>query len=311
MIQRDLSFYYPDCNKEVCLVIASESLQCIRPTQVIASYYSVSLIVSATSSAKKKKVDIERRAFNPAWKEKYFFYGALWTAQCLICLKTVAVLKEFNMRRHWEAEHRASNFGSMSPAETKYAIDRLSGNLQKTTSFFRKQTAEADKIVRASYDVSRILARWMKPFSDGDFIKECHVAVVDSVCPEQRSVCETVRLSSRTVRRRIEDMSQLLASVPDDVEPDTCVSVVASMREEFASRFAGIKPLAAEFKQFTAPFDFPVDDAPATCVWSWWSLSAMMNSRRSSTTLHHCPSSTTSPSLLGMFLHSLRMFNAS
>ena len=113
-----------------------------------------------------------------------------------ICLKTVAVLKEFNMRRHWETEHRASNFGSMSPAERKDAIDRLSGNLQKTTSFFRKQTAEADKIVRASYDVSRILARWMKPFSDGDFIKECHVAVVDSVCPEQRSVFETVSRSS-------------------------------------------------------------------------------------------------------------------
>ena len=153
--------------------------------------------MSATSSAKKRKVDIERRAFNPAWNEQYFFYGALWTAQCLICLKTVAVLKEFNMRRHWEAEHRASTFRSMSPAERKDALDRLSGNLQKTTSFFRKQTAEADKIVRASYGVSRILARWMKPFSDGDFIKECHVAVVDSVCPEQRSVFETVSLSSR------------------------------------------------------------------------------------------------------------------
>ena len=111
----------------------------------------------------------------------------------------------------------------MSPAEGKDAIDRLSGNLQKTTSFFRKQTAEAAKIVRASYDVSRILDRWMKPFSDGDFIKECHVAVVDSVCPEQRSVFESVSLSSRTVRRRIEEMSQL-ARVPDDVEPDTCVS---------------------------------------------------------------------------------------
>ena len=71
MIQRDLSFYYPDCNKEVCLVIASESLQCI--TQLIASYYCVPLIVSATSAAKKRKVYIERRAFNPAWKEKYFF----------------------------------------------------------------------------------------------------------------------------------------------------------------------------------------------------------------------------------------------
>ena len=50
--------------------------------------------------------------------------------------------------------------------------------------------------------------------------------------------------------------------MPDDVEPETCVSVVASMREKFASRFAGIKPLAADFKLFTAPFDFPVDDAP-------------------------------------------------
>ena len=100
-------------------------------------------------------------------RKNTFFYGALWTAQCIICLKTVAVLKEFNMRHHWEAEHRASNFGSMSPAERKDAIDRLSGKLQKTTSFFRKQTAEADKIVRASYDVSLILARWMKPFSDG------------------------------------------------------------------------------------------------------------------------------------------------
>ena len=96
IIRRDLSFYYPDCNKEVCLGIASELysvLQCL----VIASYCSVSLIMSATSSgssAKKRKVDIERRAFNPAWTEgNILFYGALWTAQCLICLKNVAVLK--------------------------------------------------------------------------------------------------------------------------------------------------------------------------------------------------------------------------
>ena len=37
----------------------------------------------------------------------------------------------------------------------------------------------------------------------------------------------------------------------DDVEPDTCNSV-ASQREEFASRFAGVRPQAADFKLFTA-----------------------------------------------------------
>ena len=76
---------------------------------------------------------------------------------------------------------------------------------------------------------------------------------------------------------QLDHFPRLAACVPDDVEPDTCVSVVASLREEFASRFAGIKPLAADFKLFTAPFDFPVDDAPAPCRWSWWSYSAMMN----------------------------------
>ncbi len=126
-----------------------------------------------------RKVDIEHRAFNPACKEKYFFTERFGQAQCLICLNTVPVLKEFTMRRHWEAEHRASNFASMSSEERKYAIDRLSGNLQKTTSFFRKQTDEADTILLASYEVSCILARRMKPFSNGDFIEESLVAVVD------------------------------------------------------------------------------------------------------------------------------------
>ena len=70
---------------------AGTTVQCL----VIASYYSVSLIMSATSSAKKRKLDIERRAFNPAWNENYFFMERVGQAQCLIlCLKTVAVLRE-------------------------------------------------------------------------------------------------------------------------------------------------------------------------------------------------------------------------
>ena len=49
-----------------------------------------------------------------------------------------------------------------------------------------------------------------------------------------------------------EHSPRLAACVPDDVEPDTCVSVVASLREEFASRFAGVRPLAVDFKLFTS-----------------------------------------------------------
>ena len=163
--------------------------------------------MSASQSAKKRKVDCERRVFNADWKEKYLFTERFGQAQCLICFKTVAVFKEFNLRRHWETEHKSSKYSKMSAAERKDAVAGMSGNLEKTTSLFRKQTAEADKVTRASYEVSRLLARRMKPFSDGEFIKECLVAASDSVCPEQRSTFEKVSLSSRTVRRRIEEMS--------------------------------------------------------------------------------------------------------
>ena len=48
----------------------------------------------------------------------------------------------------------------------------------------------------------------------------------------------------------------------DDVDLNTCVSIVTSLREEFASRFTGVRPLAQYFKLFTSPFDFHVDEVP-------------------------------------------------
>ncbi|XP_076054348.1 general transcription factor II-I repeat domain-containing protein 2-like [Oratosquilla oratoria] len=95
----------------------------------------------------------------------------------------------------------------MSAAKRKDAIVRLSGNLQKQTSLFRKQNSEAEKVMCTSYEVSCIIAHQMKPFADGDFIKECLLTVVDSIYPEQRSAFESVSLLSHTDRRRIEDMS--------------------------------------------------------------------------------------------------------
>ena len=52
---------------------------------------------------------------------------------------------------------------------------------------------------------------------------------------------------------QLEHFPRLAACVSDDVEPDTCNSVVASQREEFASGFAGVRPQAADFKLFNAP----------------------------------------------------------
>ena len=177
-------------------------------------------------SDKKRKIDGEHRVFKPDWTEEYFFIERFGQAQCLICLKTVAVIKLFNIRRHWETEHGTSHFASMSVTQRKDTILKLTKNLEKATSLFCKQTTEADKVTRASYEVSRLLACKMKPFSDGDFIKECLIAVVDCVCPEKRSAFESVSLSSRTVRRRIEEMSN---NVQDSLKSRSSTLVTFSL----------------------------------------------------------------------------------
>ena len=48
----------------------------------------------------------------------------------------------------------------------------------------------------------------MKPFTDGDFVKDCLMAVVEVICPEKKKLFSNVSLSARTITRRIEDLSE-------------------------------------------------------------------------------------------------------
>ena len=58
--------------------------------------------------AKKRKVDSECRAFNKDWMPKYFFTEVDKKAACLLCTESVAVLREYNISRHYATKHHAS-----------------------------------------------------------------------------------------------------------------------------------------------------------------------------------------------------------
>ncbi|KAJ4946944.1 hypothetical protein JOQ06_008987 [Pogonophryne albipinna] len=51
------------------------------------------------------------------------------------------------------------------------------------------------------------IAKKSKPFSDGEFIKECLLDFAALICPEKKEAFEKVPLSRRTVTRRIEDIA--------------------------------------------------------------------------------------------------------
>ena len=70
-----------------------------------------------------------------------------------------------------------------------------------------KENSEAEANARASLAVSSIIAKKMKPFTDGEFVKECLMAVVDEVCSDKRALFSNVSLSARTVTRKVETIS--------------------------------------------------------------------------------------------------------
>ena len=67
----------------------------------------LSLVKSMEPSEKRRKVDKECLKFNKEWTKKFFFIEWKGKAPCLICRETVAVLKDFNINRHYETKYNA------------------------------------------------------------------------------------------------------------------------------------------------------------------------------------------------------------
>ncbi len=62
-----------------------------------------------------------------------------------------------------------------------------------------------------SYVLSHKLAKHSKPFSDGEFVKDCMVEAASILCPDNKTKFENVSLSRRTVTRRVEVIDEHLS----------------------------------------------------------------------------------------------------
>jgi len=53
----------------------------------------------------KRKIYQERRAFQEKWGYAYFFTYSNSPPICLICKQSVSVIKEYNIKRHYDINH--------------------------------------------------------------------------------------------------------------------------------------------------------------------------------------------------------------
>ena len=59
------------------------------------------------SAAKKRRIENEGRTFQKQWTDKYFFIAHAEKVSCLICKKSIPVMKDCNLKRHFEKNHEA------------------------------------------------------------------------------------------------------------------------------------------------------------------------------------------------------------
>lgn len=124
----------------------------------------------------------------------------------MICRESVAAAKEFNLKRHYDSKH-ASKFSELTGELRKCKITDLSKKLSAEQNTFFKVSANAEAATKASYQVAHLIATSSRPFTDGEFVKRCILAICEEVCPERKRVFQEVSLSRMTIQRRVDDLA--------------------------------------------------------------------------------------------------------
>ncbi|XP_041442018.1 general transcription factor II-I repeat domain-containing protein 2-like [Xenopus laevis] len=156
---------------------------------------------------RKRKVTEEGRVFKENWTEEYFFVEANSKALCLICGEYVQVFKDYNLKRHYMQKH-AAKFSVYQGMCRKDKAMELKKSLSSQQNFFKKVITQTESIVKASYVVTYLIAKKSKPFTDGEFIKQCMESVADIICPEKKGDISKISLSHQTIARRTEDIGK-------------------------------------------------------------------------------------------------------
>ena len=145
------------------------------------------------------------RVFQERWTYDYFFVDVENKPVCLICNQPVSEFKEYNIKRHYISKH-SSAYEKYKNEFRKDKVKELTKVLRGQQMVLSKASLQQESVVKASNVVAEIIAKKSKPFSDGEFIKECIVRVADVICPEKKETLAKISLSRQTITRRVEEL---------------------------------------------------------------------------------------------------------
>jgi hypothetical protein len=127
------------------------------------------------------KVGFSRRLIS-----EYFFIESGGNLVCLVSQRTVSVMKEYNIKRHYESKNKGK-FYCLTGELMKRKISNLKTSLVGQQDIFNVKFIRNESGVRASCVVAEIIAKAGRPFTDSEFVKQSILAVTVEVCPDKKN----------------------------------------------------------------------------------------------------------------------------
>ncbi|UYV64814.1 hypothetical protein LAZ67_3002058, partial [Cordylochernes scorpioides] len=221
------------CNNVCKQLLAREDLSAVRFTPQDDDIYSEfrkqfpNLNVTAITEEELKSAEAKKR-----WRE--FCEG-------------FSQVEDFNfgtmLRLDSLKEYSEDNsiFGLMRQEKLK----EFKFGMKKQQFMFTKVSQESEAAVHANYVLSEMIAKHSKPFTEGDFIKECLIKAAEIVCPGSVKTFQAISLSRNTVVERVTDMAR---NLNDQIKEKSSCFEAFSIACDESTDIGGVAQLVVFFR---------------------------------------------------------------
>ena len=157
---------------------------------------------------KLKLSSFSSRGFQSWWTEEYGMISSDDKAVCVLCCNKV-VCRTSSVKRHFKTNHK--DLYLKTKEERREIISKACKEKKMRSSNLMKFIVGSSNVTAASYIVSNEIAKHVKPFSEGQFIKqawlECAPVLFENFKEKIIQRIKEIPLSRNTVKARILDMA--------------------------------------------------------------------------------------------------------
>jgi len=139
------------------------------------------------------------------WEDSFFACISNKTI-CLLCGYEPSILKKFVIEKHYKGKHfkEYSKYVDQEKFNLIEGLKLVYGENCSLVLDIDNDATSSAKAVTASYSTSHLIAKNSKPFTEGEFVKECLIEAVKSFGNSLTlSEASSIPLSKKTVASRI------------------------------------------------------------------------------------------------------------